>query len=73
MKKIVYTLLITAVLATSACHFGKKESKESLERNKTYKEQKAADASSPEVDEEYVKKGAGAATADTTAAADTTK
>jgi hypothetical protein len=68
MKKFV--VIITAALALSACHYGKKEAGASLERNKEYKDAKAADQG-PEINPDYVKSNGGAAT--TVAAADTTK
>lgn len=53
MKKVA--LIAAAItLSLTACHYGKAEAEESLERNKTYKENPTTEQSA-EIDPEYVK------------------
>lgn len=73
MKKIA-VIIAAATLSLTACHYGKSEAQESLERNKNYKDNPIFEQGA-DVDPEYVKKNgtapateAPAATQDTTAA-----
>jgi hypothetical protein len=51
MKKLAVVAL--AVIALSACHFGKDEASSSVERNKKYKE--VQKETGPEINPDYVK------------------
>jgi len=67
MKKLAVVAL--AVIALSACHFGKDEASSSVERNKKYRE--ATKETGPEINPDYIKGGgkpadSSAKTADTT-------
>ncbi len=53
MKKVA--LIAAAItLSLTACHYGKEEAQESLERNKTYKDNPVTEQAA-EIDPEYVK------------------
>jgi hypothetical protein len=68
MKKVA-VILAAVCLSLTACHYGKDEAAETLERNKAYKEA-AAGTPAADINPDYVQ-GGGKATDTTKKAADT--
>ncbi len=65
MKKVA--LIATAItLSLTACHYGREEAQDSLERNKTYKDNPIIEQAA-EIDPEYVKQHGTTETAQETA------